>query len=342
MTAPRKPDAARGAVSPPPPAFAALFPLIGDKLASVERELQTNFGSEFHPIAEAGRYLAEGGGKRLRPALVLLSSGLVGYEGDEDVLLGAVFELIHTATLVHDDIIDEAELRRGRAAANQVFGNEFTVLIGDYLYLRSINMALRTRRLRVIDALALSTERMIEGELLAHHLRGREDVTAEQHMAIVERKTAWLFSACCRSAGILGGVAPETEEDLAAFGMEFGIAFQIVDDLLDVTSDEKTVGKPVASDLREGRLTLPWIDLLECGNARERQAVLDVLRGDGVAGDSFEMLREALAHRGCLARARQVAELHASRARAIMERFAPNAYRDVLLDLPSAVLARDR
>ncbi len=322
--------------------MAQVLLLVGDKLARVEAEILGNLRSEFGPIDEAGHYIGQAGGKRIRPTLVLLTSGLLDYHGTDDVLLGAVFEFIHTATLVHDDIIDEATTRRGRPSVNSVFGNHFTVLLGDYLYIRSMNMALRTRKIRLVDILAEATERMIEGEILGAHLRGRADVTRQQHLAIVERKTAWLFSACCRSAAVLAGADPKTEEDLARYGMSLGIAFQLVDDLLDLSGDEATVGKPVASDLREGRLTLPWIDLLERGSDEERNKVRAVLEDGAFARATFSELRAALERHGCIEATRRLALEHAQIARAVVERFPPSPYRDVLIDMPATILSRDR
>ncbi len=328
--------------SAPVPGLDAIHALIGPKLHEVELEIQRNLSSELDPIDDAGRYLASSGGKRLRPALVLLTSGLLGYKGGDDALLGAVFEFIHTATLVHDDIIDDADVRRGLPSANRVYGSPFTVLLGDYLYIRSMNMALRARKLRLIDILAGATEKMIEGEILAQHLRGRADVTPEQHMAIVERKTAWLFSGCCRAASVLAGGSPQDEHELAAYGMALGTAFQLVDDLLDLTADEETIGKPVCSDLREGRLTLPLIELMRCGTPEERAGVIRVL-GDGAFDRfSFERLRRALESHDCLANTRRLAEEHAERARKHMRRFPSGPFRELLLELPSTVLSRHR
>ena len=338
-------DARRSAAAAGIPAaslFAQVHTLVGPKLARVEETIQSHLRSQFDPIDDAGRYLAQGSGKRLRPTLVLLSSGLVGYEGEHDVTLGAVFEFIHTATLVHDDIIDEAETRRGLPSANRVYGNQFTVLLGDYLYIHAMNMALAAREIRVIDVLAEATERMIEGEILGHHLRRRADVTEAQHLAIVERKTAWLFAACCRVPAILGHRGPEVEEALAGYGMALGLAFQLVDDLLDVTADEKTLGKPVGQDLCEGHLTLPWIDLLRTGTPREREAVLAALASGRLEALPFAELRAALERTGCLARTRALAEQYAEQARELVEGFAPGPYRDVLLELPLTILDRDR
>ena len=334
-----------GATQPAPSqssAIAAGLALVGDKLVAVEAEIRRNLTSPYGPIDEAGRYLATSGGKRLRPMLVLLSAGLLGYRGQDDVLLGAVTEVIHTATLVHDDIIDDAVTRRGRTTTNRVFGNPFTVLLGDYLYIRSMNMALRAGQLRLIEILAEATERMLEGEILAERLRGRSDLTPAQHMEIVERKTAWLISACCRLAAVLSAANLDVESRLAQFGMSLGIAFQLVDDLLDLTADEATIGKPVASDLREGRLTLPWIDLLERGDDDDRQGVLAVLREGSFESISFRRLRMSLEKHGCLDRTRELAAAHAERARQLMLTFPPGPHRSVLLELPTAVLTREK
>ncbi len=327
---------------PPPALLAAVWPLVRGKLAEVEEEIRANLRSPWGPIDRAGNYLAEAGGKRIRPILVLLTSGLLGYRGRDDVLVGAVFELIHTATLVHDDIIDEAETRRGRPAANRVFGNEFTVLLGDYLYIRSMNMVLRAGKLRLIEILAEATERMIEGEMLAHDLRGSTEVTAEQHLAIVERKTAWLFSGCCRAAAVLAGVDRETEDALARYGMSLGVAFQLADDLLDLVASEETLGKPVAADLREGRLTLPWIDLWERGSDRDREEIRAVVEEGRFRPGSWLRLRRALEENGCIDRCRELARQRALEAREIIRGFPRGAYRAVLEELPRTVIDRDR
>lgn len=327
---------------PRPPRPAALHALVAAKLGRVEDTLRRNLRSDIGAIETTGRYVGESGGKRIRPILVLLTSGLLGYRGGYDVLMGAVFEFIHTATLVHDDIIDEAETRRGRASANKVFGNEATVLFGDYLYIRSMNMALEAGSLRIIEILAEATERMIEGEILGANLRGQTEVSERQHMDIVERKTAWLFSACCRVSAVLAGVGREEEERLASYGMHLGIAFQLVDDLLDLTADEQTLGKPVASDLREGRMTLPWIDLYERGSDEDRRAIAQIVAGGEFSALEFKRLRRALDDHGCVERSRALAEQHAQAARAVMLRYTAGPYRDWLLHFPSMVLDRDR
>ena len=267
---PRPPGAPRVAGLP------AVMSLVADKLARVEEECRRNLRSEVGVIDELGRYLADGGGKRVRPILLLLSSQLCGYRGDRDVLFASVFEFIHTATLVHDDVIDEADLRRGRGSMNARWGNGLTVLLGDYLYIKSMNMALEADDLKIIKILAAITLKMIEGELIADRLRADLNLSEEEHLEIIRRKTACLFSGCSRVAA-LSGAGPEREEALAEYGMNLGMAFQIVDDLLDFTADVRTLGKPVASDLKEGKLTLPLIYLLERQDATERALVQTVL-----------------------------------------------------------------
>ena len=211
-------------------------------------------------VGEIGRYIRDGGGKRIRPALLLLPCRLCGYRGERAILLAAVVEFIHTATLLHDDIIDEATVRRGRRSVNSRWGNDITVLLGDFLYTKSMSMALSQDNLRILRLLSDVTLRMIEGELLEIERNGDLDVSADDHLDIIRRKTAALFSACLRIGGMLGEVGEERERALASYGLNLGICFQMVDDLLDFTADEKVLGKPVANDLREGKLTLP-VDL---------------------------------------------------------------------------------
>lgn len=326
-----------------PSIYSASRALFGSRLDQVEDLIRESFSSPYGQIDEAARYLAASGGKRLRPLLVLLSSQLLDYRGEDDITMAAVFEIIHTATLVHDDIIDEAVTRRGRASANRVFGNSFTVLLGDFFFARAMVMAVRTKNLRLLELLAEASELMIEGEMLSDRLRGKAEVTQSQHLEIVERKTARLFSACCRSAAVLA--RPEDaglENRLARFGLSLGIAFQLVDDLLDLVGDEATVGKPVASDLREGRLTLPWIDLLEHGSDEDRQGVLAVLREGSFEHISFRRLRGSLEKLGCIERTRRLAADHALLAREALAGFPDSPARQLLLELPGAILCRDR
>jgi octaprenyl-diphosphate synthase len=260
--------------------FARAYDLISDKLALVEQELLLNFRSPIPTIDRIGTYLAGGGGKRIRPALLLLSSRMLGYEeGEKDVRYAAVIEFIHTATLVHDDIIDEAQLRRGRTSANARWGNNLTVLFGDYLYTKSMGIALDEGDLTILKVLSDTTLSMIEGEIIAIEKTGEIHVTREDALDIIRRKTADLFSASCR---LPAHFAPRGDlfaaEKLAEYGRCLGVAFQLIDDLLDYTGSEASIGKPVLSDLREGKLTIPLLLALPRASDTERLAVSTVLK----------------------------------------------------------------
>jgi octaprenyl-diphosphate synthase len=256
------------------------YDLIADKLASVEEELLLHFRSPIPTIDRIGTYLAQGGGKRIRPALLLLSARLLDYrDGDKDVRYATVIEFIHAATLVHDDIIDEARLRRGRTSANARWGNNLTVLFGDYLYTMSMGIALDEGDLTILKVLSDTTLSMIEGEILGIEKEGSIHVSREEALEITRRKTADLFSAACR---LPAHFAPHGDlvaaERLAEYGRCLGMAFQLIDDLLDYTGSVEEVGKPVLNDLREGKLTMPLLLALPKAVAGEREKVAAVLR----------------------------------------------------------------
>src|SRR5438046_4709235 len=240
---------------------AEVFELLRDDLAAIEREFGRQTVADVRAITDLGENLREGGGKRIRPALLLLSSKLFNYEGRGAVKLGAVVEISHTATLVHDDIIDEARIRRGRPAANTQWGNSKCVLAGDWLYMQAFKVAVQERNFRILDALIELTQQMVEGELLQMEKLGQL-ISLDQHFDLIFRKTACLFSTCMRMGAILGGATPEQEESLAQYGRDLGMAFQIVDDVLDLTASESILGKPVASDSREARVTTAVIQAM--------------------------------------------------------------------------------
>ena len=261
------------------PRLLRAYDLISDKLARVEEELLLHFRSPIPTIDRIGRYLAQGGGKRIRPALLLLSARLLDYrDGDKDVRYAAVVEFIHTATLVHDDIIDEARLRRGRTSANARWGNNLTVLFGDYLYTMSMGIALDEGDLTILKVLSDTTLSMIEGEIIGIEKEGSAQVTREEALEITRRKTADLFSAACR---LPAHFSPRGDllaaERLAEYGRCLGMAFQLIDDLLDYTGSVEEVGKPVLNDLREGKLTMPLLLVLPKATRAERQRVATVL-----------------------------------------------------------------
>jgi octaprenyl-diphosphate synthase len=315
--------------------------LIDDDLARVEELFDEQVRSDVRLVGEIGRYIREGGGKRIRPALLLLACRLCGYRGDRAILLASVVEFIHTATLLHDDIIDEATVRRGRRSVNSRWGNDITVLLGDFLYTKSMSMALSQDNLKVLRLLSDVTLRMIEGEILEIERDGDLKVAEHDHIDIIRRKTADLFSACLRIGAILGEVGAEREEALARYGLNLGICFQMVDDILDFTADEKILGKPVANDLREGKLTLPVIFLLRRAGSPGLESVTTVLADRGFDRVPPEEIVRLAREHGALEEARLLAERYAEAARRELLVFERSPYREALAALPDFILARD-
>jgi octaprenyl-diphosphate synthase len=302
--------------------------LIEGKLRLVEEEMERRVRSKIPTIALIGEYLVEGGGKRIRPALLLLCSRLLGYDGERDIRYGAVIEFIHTATLVHDDIIDAADTRRGRASVNQRWGNEMTVLFGDYLYMKSMEIALEEGDLRVLSLLSDVTLAMTEGEILASERRGSSDQTLDFYLDVVRRKTALLFAAACRIPGFL--VAGPHDETLWEFGLTLGIAFQLQDDLLDYTASEKDLGKPVLSDLREGKLTLPLILTLPETTRAERRLVETVMKEGAFTSVTPHQILDLVTRHRSIERAREMVEAYASKARDLASSLPAGDARDAL------------
>ena len=340
--APLEPDLAPDSKGEPAVSLEGILSMLGDKVLATEQEFVRALRSDVSIISDIGGYISQSGGKRIRPLLLLLAARMCGYRGDRDVLLGAVFELIHTATLVHDDVVDEAALRRGRSSVNSRWGNHLTVLLGDYLYIKSMNLALEADDIRLIRVLANITLKMIEGELIQAHLDGNLDLVEEQHLDIVRRKTAYLFSGACRIAGVLSGVGPEKEWALEQYGLALGTAFQLVDDLLDFTSEEQVLGKPVLNDLREGKLTLPLIYLLQEAGPDARQAIAAVLSEREFGTVSKERILDLVRRHGTLERARRRAQEFAESSKRFLEPFDDGPARQALLQIPDYILRRDR
>jgi len=315
--------------------------LVEDDLARVEAVFEEQARSDVGLVSEIGRYIREGGGKRVRPALLLLASRLCGSRGNRAVVLAATVEFIHTATLLHDDIIDEATTRRGRRSVNNRWGNDVTVLLGDFLYTKSMAMALSQDNLPILRLLSDVTLRMIEGEILEIERDGNMRVTQEDHLDLICRKTADLFAASTRIGALLGDVDEGRLEALTSYGRNLGICFQMVDDLLDFTAEEETLGKPVANDLREGKVTLPMIFLLRRAVDGDAEKVRMVLEDRGFGRVSRDEIVRLARERGALDEARALAEQYADAARGDLMVFEPSPYRDALEALPGFILARD-
>jgi octaprenyl-diphosphate synthase len=324
------------------PALSQIFEPIRGDLELVDREFVRHVESQVAVIPQIGRYIQTSGGKRVRPAVLLMAARLSGYQGDRAVLYAAVVEFIHTATLVHDDIIDDSELRRGRLAVHSRWGNDITVLLGDYLYIKSMAMALTHDTLDLVRLLCDVTLRMIEGELYQLTKNGDADITEDEHFDIIRRKTAYLFGGCAQIGGMLGRVSPEHETALQEYGFNLGIAFQIVDDLLDFTGDLAALGKPVGADLREGKMTLPLIHLLQQGEEVGEKIIRDIIASRTATDEQWgELLNLLKKHRSIDYAFRRAVE-YAERARKPLYAFPPSSERDALLALPDYVLSRDR
>jgi len=318
-----------------------IFELLHDDLLAIEAEFGRDTVSDVSAITEIGEYLREGGGKRIRPALLLLSSKLFGYKGMGAVRLGAVVEIIHTATLVHDDIIDEAQTRRGRPAANTRWGNSKCVLAGDWLYMQSFKIAVQERNFRVLDTLIELTQQMVEGELLQMEKLGKL-ISLNEHFDLIYRKTACLFSVCMRLGAILGGATPEQEEAAGSYGRNLGMAFQIVDDVLDLTASENVLGKPVASDLREGKVTMAVIHALDRCTPEEREKIATVLRDRAFNGVTHADILAVLNRYDSLDAANACAAEYAQAARSAICTFADTEIKRALLWAPDFVVAREK
>jgi octaprenyl-diphosphate synthase len=322
--------------------FAVLLEPIRAKLDALERAFASELSSDVPIIEEINTHLAKHAGKRVRPALLLLSSKLAGYKGDGDVNLGVVVEFIHTATLIHDDIIDNAELRRGQKAVNAIWGNNVTVLLGDWLYVKSMELALREGSLRLLDVLTNTTMTMVEGELIELDVSHDLAISREAYLDVVRRKTAWLFGACGRLAGILAGLDEEREEALFDYGLNVGFAFQLIDDMLDFVGDEQVLGKPVVNDLVEGKVTLPVILLLERASETETAVVRKIVETEQATPEEHAELVALMKQHGTLDATLQMAAEYGRRALKGLALFEDSAERRALEKVPDLLLSRNR
>src|ERR1700752_2057581 len=321
-----------------------MFDLVGADLALVEQELSRQPSASFEPVSEITSYLLGGGGKRLRPALLLLCHGYANGRNNNTrsaIRLAAVVELLHSATLIHDDVIDSADTRRGRPSANSRWGNHRSVLAGDWLYMQSFQMALEERNFRILDILIDLTRKMVEGELIQLAKIGRMDVTEDDALQLATYKTACLFEGCARLGAVIGGLRRDEEEALADYGRYSGLAFQMVDDLLDFTASAEQLGKPVLSDLKEGKVTMPLIYAMENGHRDARTLVARVLDEKDFISVKPETIVSLVHESGALDRARQLAHDYARRAKACIRGSEDSEYARALLTLPDFILDRE-
>jgi octaprenyl-diphosphate synthase len=322
------------------PSIARFLGLVADKLVATEALFERHLASDVPFIQRAGEYIHGAGGKRLRPALLLLSARLLGHDSEEEVTYAAVVEYIHTATLIHDDVIDHAALRRGQPTLNSLWGNHLTVLLGDWIYTKAMQMALSHGRVDVIGRLCEATLKMTEGELLAYQRLGDIGLTVDDYFEIVDRKTAHLFAAACSVPSLIAPMRPEAGQVLARYGRALGICFQLVDDLLDFTARESEIGKPVLSDLKEGKLTLPLLLLLPRVSPAERALVGAVLEDKGFARTSAQQILDLVRREGTIEETEAMAEGYAEEARRELAFFPESDAREALEFAPDFVLHR--
>jgi octaprenyl-diphosphate synthase len=320
---------------------AEVFDLLKDDLAAIEVEFSRQADSPVAVVTDIANYLIAGGGKRIRPLLLLLSAKSLHCESDARIRLGAVVEMLHTATLVHDDIIDEANTRRGRPSSNTTWGNAKCVLAGDWLYMQAFHIALEERNFKVLDLLIGLTQQMVEGELLQIQKLGRP-VSEREYYELIFRKTACLFSVSMQLGATLACATSAQLESMAHYGRSVGLAFQIVDDVLDLTATEEVLGKPVASDLREGKTTLPVIHALEHGTLADRERILHVLEDGGFVRTTREEVQEILHRNGSVEYAMAAADRYAEQARESLALLEETEFKRALLWMPDFVVARDK
>ncbi len=308
--------------------FTAVRALVADTMHAVNTLIRERLSSDVVLINQITEHIINAGGKQLRPMLHVLASGAAGYVGQKHIKLAAVLEFIHTSTLLHDDVVDESNLRRGRSTANALWGNSASLLAGDFLYSRSFQLMVELDDMHIMRILADTTNTIAEGEVLQLLHIGHTDVDEAAYLAVIERKTAMLFATAAELGGFLGGLAPDQVAALRQFGMELGYAFQIVDDLLDYSGDENTLGKRLGADLAEGKPTLPLIYALQEADATLAKSLQQVIE-HGTADDLGSVVA-AITDTGALERTRQCAKTHAAKARAALDTLAPSIWLDAL------------
>lgn len=318
----------------------AALALIGEDLINVELQFKKDLQSDVPLIRKVGEYVLASGGKRIRPALLLLSAKLCGYNGTRNVTLASVIEFIHTATLLHDDVVDSANLRRGIASANTLWGNEASVLVGDFLFSKSFSLMVADGDLNILKVLSGATTIIAEGEVLQLICTSDMDLTLERYIEVVKAKTAILLSAACQSGAILGQAAPEMEAALEAFGMDLGIAFQLMDDTLDYVASEEQFGKSIGHDLEEGKITLPLIHTLQQCTAAEKQEITQIVEKDLLEEHDFNTVFQLVDKYDGINHTMKVASHYVSRCKDHLSIFPASPEKTALAELADYVLTR--
>ena len=320
----------------------AVLALIGEDLKGVEQQFKKDLESNVPLIRKVGEYVLSSGGKRVRPALLLLAAKFCNYQGDRHIPLASVVEFIHTATLLHDDVVDNANMRRGLASANTLWGNEASVLVGDFLFSKSFSLMVADGDLDVLRVLSAATTKIAEGEVLQLVCTSDLEITEERYVEVVKCKTAVLLAAACQAGAIIGRVSAEQEQALADFGMDLGIAFQLMDDTLDYTASEEQFGKSIGHDLEEGKITLPLIETLRKCTPAEREQVADIVVKDELSDDDFETVFALVRQYGGIDYTVKRAEAYIAQAKVRLAPFPDSIARQALYRLADYVVTRER
>ena len=323
----------------PPPRFVEVQALARADMRSVDALIRRRLASDVLLVNQVAEHIVAGGGKRLRPLLVLLAARAAGYRGEDHVQAAAVVEFIHTATLLHDDVVDDSDLRRGRSTANSIWGNSASILVGDYLYSRAFQMMVELDRMRIMQVMADTTNAIAEGEVLQLMHLNNPDTDEAAYRRVIERKTAVLFAAAARVGAILGGLPREQEDGLAAYGLDLGFAFQIADDVLDYVADAAALGKNLGDDLAEGKATLPVIHALSHAPAPVAARIRAAIEAGDV--EALPEIVEAIRAAGSIEYARARAIEHADRAEAALSLLPASPFADALATLARYAIDRD-
>lgn len=315
-----------------------LYSLIGPDMQAVDAVIRERLHSEVVLVGQVAEYIISAGGKRMRPALVLLSAGAMGYKGTQHHELAATIEFIHTATLLHDDVVDESDLRRGRKTANAIFGNAASVLVGDFLYSRAFQMMVNIGEMRIMRVLSDATNIIAEGEVLQLMNCHNADVDEKRYLQVIRFKTAKLFEAASRLGAIVGQADTDTEQALADYGMHLGTAFQLIDDVLDYSGAEEETGKHLGDDLAEGKPTLPLIHVMQNGTTAQAQCVRSAIENGG--RDDFPAVLAAIRTTGALEHTRKLAQEEAERATNAIKSLPASTYKNSLVELALFAVAR--
>jgi len=320
--------------------FQDIFKEYESELKEVEKELANIFQSDAALIPTIGAYILNSGGKRLRPLFLLLSADLAGYKGYKRVILAAVIEALHTASLLHDDVVDEAELRRGKKSSNRIWGNPVVVLLGDYLYAKALHISVAQGSLPIMEALSYATSQMAEGEILQLMKAGDPSITFDEYIKIVTGKTAGLITAACRIAGLLAELETEKVQALTDFGHNIGVAFQMIDDILDYVADQSELGKKLGKDLMEGKITLPLIELLK--KAKEKEEIVNIIKSDRLSEESLSKILQYLKKYNCIESSIEIAKDYIEKAKSSLYLFNDSPYKQTLFKIADYILLRNK